>query len=105
MPQTWTRVNPAILAAATPMKGGTMIMATAAKMHLTIFTRRRKCRKAPGHPITKAAFASAAARTLGNPSRSARNAIISAAVKGKGPGKYTRYSKARPGSPLHGKTY
>lgn len=28
----WTRVSPAVLAAATPIKGGTMIMATAAKI-------------------------------------------------------------------------
>jgi hypothetical protein len=82
-----------------------MVMATIAKKHLTIFTRRRRCRKPPGHPDVKAAFAKAAAATLGEPDRAKRNADVARAVRGSGPGIITKKSRARPGSPLYGKIY
>lgn len=104
MPAKWARVNPAILAAATPMPGGTMLMATAAKKHLTLFTRSRRAPGA-GHADVKAAFAAAAKKTLGEPDRSKRNAIIASAVRGTGPGVIRKRSRAKPGSPLYGKVY
>jgi len=82
-----------------------MVMATAAKQHLTIFVRRRHCRKPPGSQQVKTAFASAARQTLGEPSRVKRNAIVSQGVKGSGPGVIRKKSRARVGSPLYGKVY
>jgi len=106
MPQaTWARVNPGLLSALTPLPGGTMVMATAAKQHLTIFVRRRHCRKPPGSPQVKAAFATAASKTLSEPSRAKRNAIVSAGVRGSGPGVIRKRSRARVGSALYGKVY
>ncbi|MBA7696930.1 hypothetical protein ES703_105586 [subsurface metagenome] len=99
----WARVSPGLLAALTPMPGGTMVMATIAKKHLTIFTRRRRCRKPPGHPDVKAAFSEAAKKTLGEEDRAKRNAIVKAGVEGKGPGVRIYKSRARIGSPLYGK--
>lgn len=66
-----------------------------------------RSRRAPGagHPITKAAFTAAAHKTLGIAARAERNVIIAREVAGKGPGKYRRKSRARPGSPLYGKVY
>jgi len=104
MPAKWARVNPAILIAALPLPGGNMIMATAAKKHLTLFTRSRRAPGA-GHPDVKAAFTTAAHGTLGEAERTRRNAAIATAVKGKGPGKIRRKSRARAGSPLFGKVY
>lgn len=104
MPAKWARVNPAILTAALPLPGGVMIMATAAKKHLTIFNRSRRAPGA-GHPDVKAAFTTAAHKTLGEAERTKRNATISSAVRGQGPGKIRRKSRARPGSPLYGKVY
>lgn len=104
MPAKWARVNPAILAATIPMPGGTMIMATAAKKHLTVFSRSRRAPGA-GHPDVKDAFATAARKTLGEADRTKRNADIGKAVEGKGPGKIRRKSRARAGSPLYGKVY
>lgn len=104
MPAKWARVSPAILTAALPLPGGTMIMATAAKKHLTLFTRSRRAPGA-GHPDVKEAFTTAARKTLGEAERTKRNATIAAAVTGKGPGKIRRKSRARPGSPLYGKVY
>ena len=82
-----------------------MLMAVAAKKHVTLFTRSRTCRKPPGHPQVKAAFASAAKKTLGLASRTERNAIVSAAVHGVGPGVIRKKSRAKPGSKLYGKVY
>lgn len=79
-------------------------MAVAAKKHVTLFSRSRRAPGA-GSPQVKAAFASAAKKTLGIESRSERNAIISSAVKGTGSGVYRRKSRAKPGSPLFGKVY
>lgn len=106
MPAKWTRVSPAVLAAATPVKGGTMLMATAAKKHLTIFVRSRRAKRA-GRPEVKAAFARAAHETLGIPSRVERNLKIKAAIEAAGlkTGVYRRKSRARPGSPLYGRVY
>jgi len=104
MPAKWARVNPAILMATLPLRGGTMIMATAAKKHLTIFNRSRRAPGA-GHPDVKEAFATAARKTLGEADRTKRNAVIATAVEGKGPGKIRRKSRARAGSPLFGKVY
>jgi len=104
MAAKWARVSPAILAAVSPLPGGVMIMATAAKKHLTIFVRSRRAPGA-GHPDVKSAFTAAAHKTLGMAERIDRNAIIAKAVEGKGPGKTRRKSRARPGSPLYGKVY
>jgi hypothetical protein len=104
MPAKWARVSPAVLAAATPVPGGIMIMATIAKKHLTLFVRSRRAPGA-GHPDVKSAFTTAAHKTLGLAMRSERTAIIKREVKGKGPGKIRRKSRARPGSPLYGHVY
>lgn len=100
----WVRVQPALLNALAPMPGGVMLMATAAKKHLTVFTRSRRAPGA-GSPKVKAAFTAVARKTLGIADRSERNVIVSAAMKGTGDGIYRRKSKARPGSPLYGKVY
>ena len=100
----WARVSPGLLSALTPMPGGTMVMATIAKKHMTIFVRSRRAPGA-GHPDIKAAFAEAAHKTLGEPDRVKRNAAIAKAVAGKGPGVRKVKSKAKPGSPLYGKVY
>jgi hypothetical protein len=106
MPAAWTRVSPAVLAAATPLKGGTMIMATAAKKHLTIFTRSRRAPGA-GRPEVKAAFKDAAEKTLGIAKRSERILIVKRGVEEARlkTGVYHRKSRARVGSPLYGKVY
>lgn len=72
--------------------------------HVTIFQRSRRAPGA-GHPMVKAAFSSAAKKTLGIADRSERNAIVSSAVKGTGPGVIRKKSRAKPGSPLYGKVY
>lgn len=79
-------------------------MAVAAKKHVTLFNRSRRAPGA-GHPTVKAAFASAAKKTLGIASRTERNAIVSGAVKGVGPGVMRKKSRAKPGSSLYGKVY
>jgi hypothetical protein len=103
MAAKWAYINPAQLAIAGG-PGGTMIMAVAAKKHVTLFTRSRRAPGA-GHPAVKSAFAAAAKKTLGIADRSERNAIIASAVKGTGPGVIRRKSRAKPGSPLYGKVY
>lgn len=104
MPAQWVRVTPAILSAMAPLPGGNMLMATAAKKHLTLFVRSRRAPGA-GSPKVKAAFTGAAHKTLGIMSRSERNVIVASACRGTGDGIYRRKSKARPGSPLYGKVY
>jgi len=81
-----------------------MIMAVAAKSHVTLFTRSRRAPGA-GSPKVKAAFSAAAKKTLGEADRSKRNAIVSAAMLGTGDGIYRKKSRARIGSPLYGKVY
>ena len=104
MPAKWQRLNPIQLAIGGKGKNATMLMAVAAKMHVTLFTRSRRAPGA-GHPHVKAAFASAAKKTLGIASRMERNAIVSSAVRGSGPGVIRKKSRAKPGSPLYGKVY
>jgi hypothetical protein len=69
-----------------PGKGkmAVMVMAVAAKKHVTIFSRSRRAPGA-GAPETKAAFTSAAHGTVGVRSRAERNVVIANAVKGHGP--------------------
>jgi len=81
-----------------------MIMAVAAKKHVTLFTRSRRAPGA-GSPAVKAAFAAAAKKTLGIADRSERNAIVASAVRGTGSGVYRKKSRAKIGSPLYGKVY
>jgi len=106
MPAKWARVSPAILAAVTPLPGGNLIMATAAKKHLTIFVRSRRAPGA-GRVEVKNAFTTAAHKTLGIAVRSERNVIVKTAVKAAGlkTGVFHKKSRARPGSPLYGKVY
>jgi hypothetical protein len=80
-----------------------MLMATAAKRHLTIFYRKREAQKA-GRPEVKAAFTAAAAKTRGMAKRSERNEIIRREVTGKGSGVYHRKSKSKY-PPLAGTVY
>jgi len=105
MPAKWQRLNPIQLAIGGKGKNATMLMAVAAKKHVTLFTRSRTCRKPPGSPQVKAAFAAAAKKTLGMASRIERNAVVSAGVRGTGPGVIRKKSRARIGSPLYGKVY
>lgn len=111
MPAAWVRLNPIVLTAVSPIKwrrkSGHMLMATAAKKHLTVFYRRREAPGA-GRPEVKAAFKEIAhTMTLGIPERSKRIAIIrEEMVKRKiGTGVYRRKSRAYPYSPLHGAIY
>jgi hypothetical protein len=85
MPAAWTRINPAQLLMPGKGKMAVMVMAVAAKKHVTIFSRSRSAPGA-GAPETKAAFTSAAHKTLGVTSRAERNAIIKNGVTGHGPG-------------------
>lgn len=106
MPAKWVRVSPAILAAVTPLPGGQLIMATAAKKHLTIFARSRRAPGA-GRSEVKAAFTAAANKTLGIKTRAERNAIIARELRAANlrTGVFRKRSRARPGSPLFGKIY
>ncbi|MEM0111356.1 MAG: hypothetical protein QXK90_01175 [Candidatus Parvarchaeota archaeon] len=110
MPAAWVRVSPLVLTAAAPMKwrrkSGHMLMVVAAKKHLTIFYRKREAPGA-GRAEVKEKFAEIAHKTLGEPLRSKRNALIreemiKAAI---GTGVYRRMSRARPGSPLYKTVY
>jgi len=95
---SWVRFNPLQLAIGGKGKQATMLMAVAAKKHVTIFSRSRYAPHA-GHIDVKNAFAAAAKGTVGILDRTERNARVSQAVKGKGPG-YTikkSRSKAHPG--------
>jgi hypothetical protein len=80
MAAKWKFISPAALAIAGG-PGGTMIMAVAAKKHVTLFSRSRRAPGA-GSPKIKAAFAAAARKTKGIKSRAERNAIISSALAG-----------------------
>lgn len=101
MPAKWQRLSPAQILMPGKGKNAIMIMAVAAKKHVTVFSRSRRAPGA-GDPTVKAAFTAAAHKTLGIDSRAERNAVIAAAVKGKGPGKRTirSRSKAHPGKVL-----
>jgi hypothetical protein len=80
-----------------------MLMAVAAKRHLTIFYRKREAPGA-GKSEVKAAFTAAAAKTRAIARRSERNEIIRKEVTGKGSGVYRRKSRSKYG-PLAGTVY
>lgn len=81
MAKTWQRVAPmAILEMG--QKGGMMVMAVAAKKHVTFFKRSRHAYGA-GDPSVKARFKAAAKKTKGVKDRDERNRIISEAFTGK----------------------
>jgi hypothetical protein len=84
-------------------KSGHMLMATAARKHLTIFYRKREAPGA-GRPEVKAAFTAAASKTRGMAKRSERNEIIRREVTGKGTGVYRRRSRSKY-APLAGTVY
>ena len=71
-----------------------------------MFSRSRRAEHA-GRPEVKAAFAEIAHKTLGIPSRMERIAIVARDMRARGlkTGIYRRRSRARIGSPLHGKVY
>jgi hypothetical protein len=96
MPAKWARVNPVQLMAPANGAMATMVMATAAKKHVTIFRRSRRAPGA-GSPEIKAAFTQAAHGTVGTFDRATRNAAISAAMgsfKGRS-GPHYRKSKSK----------
>lgn len=74
-------------------------MATAAKMHVTVFPRRRHCRKPPGSPEVKALFERAARATIGDLSRTSRNKKVGDSVRGSGRGYSIVRSKSK--DPAH----
>jgi hypothetical protein len=100
---SWVRINPALLMAPGTGKLSVMVMATAAKKHVTIFRRSRTASGA-GNPQVIAAFRDVAQSTRGDPSRISRNAKVQQAMLSKNihPGYHTM-SKAGVLSPLHGK--
>jgi len=109
MPAPWVRVSPVILAGLSRTtwrrKSGHMLMAVAAKKHLTVFYRKREAPKA-GRPEVKDAFKVAAAMTRGKAKRSERNAIIREEMlkKAIGTGIYRRKSRSKY-APLAGTVY
>lgn len=105
MAAKWTRINPAGLLLL-GQKGGIMLMATAAKKHVTIFPRKRTAPGA-GRLAVKNAFREEAAKTRGEPDRARRNAMIQSGMLARGlkTGVYHRKSRAGPRSPLFGKVY
>ena len=109
MPAPWVRVSPIILAGLSRTtwrrKSGHMLMAVAAKKHLTIFYRKREAPGA-GRDEVKKAFTEAAAMTRGMPKRSERIAIIKREMLAKkvGTGVYRRKSRSKY-SPLAGTVY
>ena len=109
MPASWIRVSPIILTGLSKTtwrrKSGHMLMATAAKKHLTIFYRKREAEGA-GRPEVKDAFREAAAKTRGIAKRSERNRIIREEMLKKkvGTGVYRRKSRSKY-APLAGTVY
>lgn len=100
MPAPWLRLE----LKAVPAPG--MMMAVAAKKHLTIFYRRRKCRSPPGRQDVKLAFKEAAAKTGGMPLRSDRIAVIKKEMLAKRLASGKRYLRSRSKyAPLAGKCY
>lgn len=80
MPAPWTRVSPVVLEVLAMPPGGSMIMLTAAKKHLTIFRRSRRAPGA-GRPEVKGKFTEAAGKTRGEPLRSKRITVIKKAIE------------------------
>jgi len=109
MPATWVRVSPVILTGLAKTtwrrKSGHMLMAVAAKKHLTVFYRKREAKDA-GRPEVKAAFKEIAAGTGGIALREERNAIVrEEMLKRKlGTGVYRRKSRSKY-PPLAGTVY
>jgi hypothetical protein len=105
----WQRVSPIILTGLSRTtwrrKSGHMLMATAAKKHLTVFYRKREAPGA-GRPEVKKAFTEAAAKTRGKPFREDRNALIREEMirKAVGTGIYRRKSRSKY-PPLAGTIY
>ena len=103
----WTRVSPMVLEALSKTtwrkKSGHMVMATAAKKHITFFARKREAPHA-GSTKVKNAFIAAAAKTRAIAKRSERNAIIQKDVLNTGTGEYHRVSRSKYG-PLAGTVY
>jgi len=99
MPAPWKRVSPIM-----PPVG--QIQAVAAKKHVTVFSRSPSAPGA-GTPKIKAAFTACAAGTLGIEKRTDRNVKMKDCMEGKGlkTGVYHKKSRAKVGSPLHGKVY
>ena len=99
MPAKWKRVSPVM-----PQAG--QIQAVQAKKHVTIFSRSPSAPGA-GTPKIKGAFTACAAATLGIEKRVDRNAKMKDCMEAKGlkTGVYHKKSRAKPGSPLHGKVY
>lgn len=109
MPATWLRVSPVVLQALGykkwRRKSGHMLMAVAAKKHLTVFYRAREAPGA-GRPEVKAAFTEAAAKTRNISKRAKRNLIIREEMirKAVGTGVYRRKSRGKYEG-LYGKVY
>ena len=101
----WVRLSPVLLETLAMGPGGTMLMMTAAKKHLTIFRRSRRAPGA-GRPEVKEVFAKAARETGGIPLREDRNKIIRERILAAGlkRGIYYRRSRSKY-APLAGKFY
>lgn len=100
MPASWVRVSPLVLIGLSKTtwrrKSGHMLMAVAAKKHLTVYYRKREAPGA-GRPEVKDAFREAAAATRGILSREERNKIIRERLIAKriGTGIYRRWSRSK----------
>jgi hypothetical protein len=106
MPAAWTRVSPVTLETLALPKGGAMLMLTAAKKHLTIFKRTRRCRIKPGRPAVKEVFKKVAHTTLDIPERSKRIKIVKEGVLAAGLKTGIFYKRSRGKGPkLYGKFY
>jgi hypothetical protein len=86
-------------------KSGHMVMATAAKKHITFFARKREALHA-GNPKVKDAFTVAANKTQGVAKRSERNSTVRAEMLRVkvGTGEYHRTSRSKY-APLAGTVY
>jgi hypothetical protein len=99
MPAKWVRLE----LLQVPAPG--MLMATAAKKHLTIFRRSRRAPGA-GRPEVKAAFTEVAHTTGGEPLRPKRNVIMKEGMLAKKLATGIIYKRSRSRySPLAGKFY
>jgi hypothetical protein len=77
----WMRINPAQLMMPGTGKMSVMVMATAAKKHVTIFRRSRSAPGAGGPELT-GAFRRAAKGTKNHRDRADRNQMIATAMRG-----------------------
>jgi hypothetical protein len=105
----WARVSPVVLQGLSKTtwrrKSGHMLMATAAKKHLTVFYRKREAPGA-GRPEVKELFTKVASGTRGIAKRSERIAIIRKGILEAriGTGVYRRMSRSKY-PPLAGTVY